>query len=80
MVRHLDASFVTEVVILLGWALTTWYVYFTFKESGHAKRKTITLTLGVLAWSITYLYLANRERPLLVGGGVLCVATPKHNT
>ena len=50
--RHLDASFVTEVVILLGWALTTWYVYFTFRESGHAKRKTVALTLGVLAWSI----------------------------
>ncbi len=52
MPRQLDASFVTEVVILLGWALTTWYVYFTFRESGHAKRKTIALTLGVLAWSI----------------------------
>ena len=48
MARHLDASFVTEVVILLGWALTTWYVYFTFRESGHAKKKTITLTLGIL--------------------------------
>ncbi len=36
MPRQLDASFVTEVVILLAWALTTWYVYFTFKESGHA--------------------------------------------
>ncbi|MCZ6804841.1 MAG: hypothetical protein O7D86_13165, partial [Proteobacteria bacterium] len=52
MVKHLDASFTTEVVILLGWALTTWNVYFTFRESGHAKRKTIALTLGVLAWSI----------------------------
>ena len=52
MVKHLDASFVTEVVILLGWAFTTWYVYFTFRESGHANRKTIALTLGVLAWSI----------------------------
>ncbi len=52
MPRQLDASFVTEVVILLAWALTTWYVYFTFKESGHAKAKTIALTLVVLAWSI----------------------------
>ncbi len=52
MPRQLDASFVTEVVILLTWALTTWYVYFTFRESGHAKRKTIALTLVVLAWSI----------------------------
>ena len=52
MVKQLDASFVTEVVILLGWAFTTWYVYFTFSESDHAKRKTIALTLGVLAWSI----------------------------
>ncbi len=52
MPRHLDASFVTEVVILLAWALTTSYVYFTFKESGHAKAKTIALTLVVLAWSI----------------------------
>ncbi len=40
MPKQLDASFVTEVVILLTWALTTWYVYFTFIESGHAKRKT----------------------------------------
>ena len=48
---QLDASFVTEVVILLSWALTTWYVYFTFKESGHAKGKTIALTLVVLAGS-----------------------------
>ncbi len=48
----MNASFVTEVVILLSWALTTWYVYFTFRESGHAKRKTIALTLGVLVWSI----------------------------
>ncbi len=47
-----DASCVTEVVILLSWALATWYVYFTFKESGHAKAKTIALTLVVLAWSI----------------------------
>jgi len=52
MPKQLDASFVTEVVILLTWALTTWYVYFTFRESGHAKRKTIALTLVVLAWSI----------------------------
>ena len=52
MVKQLDASFVTEVVILLGWAFTTWYVYFTFRESDHANRKTIALTLGVLAWSI----------------------------
>ncbi len=52
MPRQLDSSFVTEVVILLAWALTAWYVYFTFKESGHAKAKTIALTLGVLAWSI----------------------------
>ncbi len=52
MPRQLDASFVTEVVILLTWGLTTWYVYFTFKESGHAKAKTIALTLIVLAWSI----------------------------
>jgi len=49
----LDASFVTEVVILLAWALMTWYVYFTFRESGHAKAKTIALTLGVLDWSIS---------------------------
>ncbi len=52
MPRQLDASFVTEVVILLVWAVTTWWVYFTFKESGHAKGKTIALTLIVLAWSI----------------------------
>ena len=52
MPSQLNASFVTEVVILLAWALTTWYVYFTFKESGHAKAKTIALTLVVLAWSI----------------------------
>ncbi len=52
MPMQLDASFVTEVVILLAWALTTWYVYFTFKESGHAKAKTISLTVVVLAWSI----------------------------
>ncbi len=52
MPRQLDASFVTEVVLLLTWALTTWYVYLTFKESGHAKAKTIALTLVVLAWSI----------------------------
>ena len=32
MPRQLDASFVTEVVILLTWGLTTWYVYFTFRE------------------------------------------------
>jgi len=49
MPKQLDASFVTEVVMLLTWALTTWYVYFTFRESGHAKRKTIALTLGVCA-------------------------------
>ena len=52
MPRQLDASFVTEVVILLTWALPTWYVYFTFRESGHTKAKTIALTLVVLAWSI----------------------------
>ncbi len=52
MPSQLDASFVTEVVILLTWALATWYVYFTFRESGHAKAKTIALTLVVLAWSI----------------------------
>ena len=52
MPRQLDASFVTEVVILLVWALPTWYVYFTFRESGHTKAKTIALTLVVLAWSI----------------------------
>ena len=52
MPSQLDASFVTEVVILLAWGLTTWYVYFTFRESGHAKAKTIALTLVVLAWSI----------------------------
>ena len=52
MPSQLDASFVTEVVILLVWGLTTWYVYFTFRESGHTKAKTIALTLVVLAWSI----------------------------
>jgi len=52
MYRQLDASFVTEVVILLTWAMTTWYVYFTFRVSGHTKAKTIALTLVVLAWSI----------------------------
>ncbi len=52
MPEQLDSSFVTEVGILLVWALTTWYVYFTFKESGHAKAKTIALTIGVLSWSI----------------------------
>ncbi len=52
MPRQLDASFVTEVVILLTWAMTTWYVYFTFRVSGHTKAKTIALTLVVLAWSI----------------------------
>ncbi len=52
MPEQLDASFVTEVALLLVWGLTTWYVYFTFKESGHAKGKTIALTLVVLAWSI----------------------------
>ncbi len=52
MPKQLDASFVTEVVLLLTWALTTWYVYLTFRESGHAKAKTIALTLVVLAWSI----------------------------
>ncbi len=41
MPSQLDASFVTEVVILLAWALTTWYVYFTFKESGHAKGRLL---------------------------------------
>ncbi len=52
MPSQMDASFVTEVVILLVWGLTTWYVYFTFRESGHTKAKTIALTLVVLAWSI----------------------------
>ncbi len=52
MSSQLDASFVTEVVILLTWGLVTWYVYFTFRESGHTKAKTIALTLCVLAWSI----------------------------
>ncbi len=52
MLEQLQANFVTEVGILLAWALTTWYVYFTLKESGHAKAKTIALTLVVLAWSI----------------------------
>jgi len=50
--RQLDASFVTEVVILLTWALTTWYVYFTFRDAGQPRQKTTALTLGVLAWSI----------------------------
>ncbi len=44
MPSQMDAGFVTEVVILLTWALTTWYVYLTFKESGHAKSKIIALT------------------------------------
>ena len=52
MPSQMDASFVTEVVILLAWGLATWYVYFTFRESGHTKAKTIALTLVVLAWSI----------------------------
>jgi hypothetical protein len=52
MPEQLDASFVTEVGILLAWGLTTWYVFFTFKESGQGRAKTISLTLGVLAWSI----------------------------
>ena len=52
MPEQLGASFVTEVVILLAWMLTAWYVYFTFKESSHAQGETIALTLGVLAWSI----------------------------
>ncbi len=52
MPRQLDASFVTEVVILLTWALTTWYVYFTFRDAGQPRKKTIALTLVVLAWSI----------------------------
>ena len=52
MPQHLHASFVTEVVILLSWALATWYVFFTLKESGHAMAKTIPLALVVLAWSI----------------------------
>ncbi len=46
MPRHLDASFVTEVVILFTWALTTWYVYFTFKESGQPRQKTIAKSDG----------------------------------
>ena len=52
MPEQLDASFVTEVVLLLAWGLAPWYGYYTFKESGHAKGKTIALTLGILAWSI----------------------------
>ena len=61
----MNASFVTEVVILLSWALTTWYVYFTFKESGHAKRKTCICAVTahmqvfrhVTASSVLYFFL-----------------------
>ena len=52
MHSQMDASFITEVLILLVWAATTWYVYITFKESGHTQRKTIGLTLLILGWSI----------------------------
>lgn len=52
MPEQLHASFVTEVIILLVWAMTTSYVYFTLRESGHTKAKTITLALVVLAWSV----------------------------
>ncbi len=47
-----DASFWTEVLILLAWGGTIWYTFLTFKQSGHATRKAAWLTGFILLWSI----------------------------
>lgn len=48
----MNYSPITEVLILSTWGITPWYVFYTFKRSGHSALKVYTLTAFVVGWSL----------------------------
>lgn len=47
-----DASFITEIAIIVLWAGLVYYTYFAFKGSGHTNRKALIISGAILVWSI----------------------------
>lgn len=45
-----NAHFISEIAILLVWALLPYYTYITFKESGHGIAKSVGVALVILLW------------------------------
>ncbi len=46
----INASFISEIAVLIMWALLPPYAYFTFKESGHSTRKALAIGVAMLLW------------------------------
>ena len=51
----LETSYFTEALLLMAWGFVPWFTYYTFKESGHSLRKSVTALLLVFAWAFAAL-------------------------